>query len=84
VVIVGNPDGADTRDMLRELRRAFLPRTVILLSPDEGGKGELAGVAEFTRGMTSVDGRATAYVCRDFSCRQPTTDTAEMMARLQE
>jgi len=84
VVIAGNPEGADTREMLRELRRAFLPRTAVLLSPDGGEKGMLPGVAEFARGMTPVNGRAAAYVCRNFSCRQPTTDPAEMMAWLKE
>jgi len=83
VVIAGNPEGADTREMLRQLRQAFLPRTVILLAP-YGGKGALEDLPEFTRAMTPVDGRATAYVCRNFSCRQPTTDPAEMMAWLKE
>jgi len=84
VVIVGNPERADTRAMLRELRRAFLPRTTVLFSRDDGEKRELAGLAEFTRDMTSVEGRATAYVCRKFSCRRPTTNPAEMMAWLRE
>jgi len=56
---------------------------VILLAP-YGGKGALEDLPESTRAMTPVDGRATAYVCRNFSCRQPTTDPAEMMAWLKE
>lgn len=84
VVIAGSPEGTDTRDMLRELRRAFLPHVTVLLIPDEEEKGMLAGVAEFTEGMTRIDGRATAYVCRNFSCRKPTTDPAEMTTLLRE
>jgi uncharacterized protein len=85
VVIAGNPEGADTREMLQRLRRAFLPRTTVLLSPEDGDKkGMLSGVAEFSRDMTPVNGRAAAYVCRNFSCRQPTTDPAEMMDSLSE
>ncbi|WP_367360729.1 thioredoxin domain-containing protein [Syntrophus buswellii] len=84
VVIAGNADGEDTRGMLRELRRAFLPRTVVLLSPGGVEKGEHSGIPEFARGMTPVNGRAAAYVCRNFSCRQPTTDPADMMAWLRE
>ncbi len=82
VVIAGNPEGTDTCEMLRELRRTFLPRTVVLLCPEGGGKERLLRVAEFAREMTPVNGRSTAYVCRNFSCRQPTTDPAEMMAWL--
>ncbi|MDY0186379.1 MAG: thioredoxin domain-containing protein [Syntrophus sp. (in: bacteria)] len=84
VVIAGNRDGEDTRGMLRELHRAFLPRTVVLLSPSGGEKGGHSGIPEFARGMAPINGRAAAYVCRNFSCRQPTTDPAEMMAWLRE
>jgi len=84
VVIVGSPEDEDTRLMLRELRRPFLPHSVVLLKPDDGDQGEGAELAEFTRGMIRVDGRATAYVCRNYSCRQPTTDPGEMMAWLKE
>ncbi|OPY90237.1 MAG: hypothetical protein A4E72_00770 [Syntrophus sp. PtaU1.Bin208] len=84
VVIAGNPDGADTSEMLRQLRRTFLPRTVVLFCPEGEGKERISRVAEFAREMTPVNGRSTAYVCRNFSCRQPTTDPAQMMAWLQE
>jgi len=85
VVIAGNPESADTREMLQKLRRAFLPRTAVLLSPEDGDKkGMLSGIAEFSRDMTPVNGRAAAYVCRNFSCRQPTTDPVEMLDSLSE
>jgi uncharacterized protein YyaL (SSP411 family) len=83
VVIAGNPESSDFREMLRKLRRTFLPRTSVLLAPtDDGKEGELASLAKFTRDMKPVDGRATAYVCRNFSCRQPTTNLVEMMSWL--
>jgi uncharacterized protein YyaL (SSP411 family) len=28
--------------------------------------------------MKEVDGRATAYLCRDFACEAPTTDAGEL------
>jgi hypothetical protein len=85
VVIAGNPEISDTQDMLGQLRRAFLPRTCIMLvPPDDDKRGGLGSLAEFTREMTPVNGQATAYVCRNFSCRKPTTDPAEMMAWLRE
>ena len=38
-------------------------------------------MAPFVEAMAMVDGRATAYVCRDFACRQPATTGAEFALR---
>jgi len=32
--------------------------------------------------MPARDGRATAYVCRDFACQAPADDPAELAVRL--
>jgi len=34
------------------------------------------------RGRSLLGGLPTAYVCRNFSCRQPTVDLAQMEAEL--
>jgi uncharacterized protein YyaL (SSP411 family) len=32
--------------------------------------------------MRTVDGRATAYLCRDFACQAPTAEPAELSRQL--
>jgi uncharacterized protein YyaL (SSP411 family) len=81
VVIAGKADGADTHAMLEALRAAYIPNSVILLRP-EGDEGAITEIAEFTRSQTGVDGKATAFVCRNFSCELPTTDPARMLELL--
>ena len=81
VVIAGEPGAEDARDMLRALRRAFIPNKVVLFRP-AGDGGEITKIAPFTAGQTGIDGRAAAYVCRDYACRAPTTDTRAMLAAL--
>jgi len=81
VVIAGKPDADDTRAMLRTLRRPFLPNKVVLLRPD-GDSPVIARIAPYTTAQTSVDGKATAYVCRNFACKAPTTDAAKMLELL--
>jgi uncharacterized protein YyaL (SSP411 family) len=88
VVIAGRADGDDTRTMLESLRARYIPNCVVLLRP-AGGSGDeahpeaddvmITSIAEFTRPLTGKDGRATAYVCRNFACELPTTDAGRML-----
>lgn len=77
IVIAGDPEAADTKAMLAELRKSFLPNKVILLRTP-GNAAELAKLAPFTENQTSVDGKATAYVCENFACQLPTTEIAQL------
>ena len=80
VVIAGSKGGADTRALLRALQRPFFPNKVVILKGEEAER--LTAIAEYTGPIASLDGRAAAYVCRDFACQAPTTDVDEMVAAL--
>lgn len=80
VVIAGDAGAEDTKYMLDALRREFIPgKVVILRSRDDL---EIIGLAEYARDLTSIEGRAAAYVCRNYSCRLPVTDAGKMMELL--
>ncbi len=76
IVIAGNMQSEDTKAMLAALRREFIPNKVVIFRP---GDEEILSIAEFTRYLLSIDGRATAYVCRNYSCSAPTTDPGKMV-----
>src|SRR6516162_8328007 len=63
VVIAGDVRAADTRGMLRALRVQFIPNKVVLLRPSDEHAPEITRLAGFTRYQSSVQGKATAYVC---------------------
>jgi uncharacterized protein YyaL (SSP411 family) len=81
VVVVGSPAAADTESMLRALGSRFLPNTVVLFRP-HGPSSEITSLAAFTRDLKGLAGKATAYVCRGFTCQTPTADIAQMLELL--
>ncbi len=72
----------DTERLLNELRKSFLPNKVVLFRPSNGDSSEIADIAPYTRDQKTLDGKATAYVCANFSCEMPTSDPNKMMELL--
>jgi uncharacterized protein YyaL (SSP411 family) len=83
VVIAGQPGARDASAMLSALQTAYHPHKVILFHPD-GETEELARLAPFVKHQTSLDGKATAYICRNYACQAPTTDPAAMLAAFKQ
>jgi uncharacterized protein YyaL (SSP411 family) len=82
VIIVGSREGEDTAAMLRALRGEYLPNKVVLLISGGSEQVEIAEIAGFARHFHSKDGRATTYVCSNYSCKKPTSDPVEMLRLL--
>jgi uncharacterized protein YyaL (SSP411 family) len=82
VIIVGDTKAADTREMLSVIRKNFFPHTITLLKDPYADSEKLATLAPFTASYTSIDGRATAYVCHNYSCESPTTDAKHLLSLL--
>jgi hypothetical protein len=82
IVIVGNHQGKDTMDILRILRTQFIPNKVILFRPSGQDAPDISRIAAFTKNLSSIDGKATVYVCTNYTCKMPTTDTSKMLDSL--
>ncbi len=83
-VIVGNPDSEDTTHMLRPLRTAFLPHTVVLFRPAKEEQADILRIAPFVQPCTSLDGKATAYICQNYVCSLPTTEPETLLERFEQ
>ena len=80
IAIVGDPAAADTRALLAEVRRRYLPNSVLALAaPGDAAASELIPLLA-DRGQ--IGGRATAYVCRNFVCNLPVTEPEALAAQL--
>ncbi len=82
IVVAGRPKEDDTERMLRGLREHFIPNAVILLRPPEDESSDIVNIAPFTKDLEHVNNIATAYVCTNFACHNPTTDMTEMLGLL--
>jgi uncharacterized protein YyaL (SSP411 family) len=79
VVIVGKSEGADTRNMLGALRTRFIPNKVTIFRPSEIESPPIDRLSEYVKYQVSRDGKATAYVCMNFACKEPTTEVDKML-----
>jgi uncharacterized protein YyaL (SSP411 family) len=71
IVIAGKIDDPNTKALLSEVYRHFLPTTILLLA--DGGEGQkyLGEKNEAIRAMSMIDGKPAAYICEDFTCKAP-------------
>jgi len=75
IVIAGKKDTPETKALLKEVRRHFLPKTILFLADGAEGQKYLGEENEAIRAMSLVDGKAAAYVCENFTCKDPVNDT---------
>jgi uncharacterized protein YyaL (SSP411 family) len=79
VALAGEASAADTRALLREVSKRYLPNRLLALS----GGADSGGIP-LLQGRARLDGRATAYLCESFTCRTPTTEPAELGRQLDQ
>jgi len=80
VVIVGPRGEGRTNDLLREVARTYQPFAIVVPVDVRGeNTRRLLELLPWVSGQTMKDGRATAYVCRNFACERPTTDPGELV-----
>jgi len=82
VVIAGNPGASDTQALLSAVASHYQPNAVVLLHPEPQG-GEIEALASFIAVQRSLENRATAYVCTNFTCQMPATTAEGLLLRLQ-
>jgi uncharacterized protein YyaL (SSP411 family) len=69
IAIAGPPDV-----FLEAVRSQYLPRCIVAAGADQS--------IALLRNRPMIDSKPTAYVCENFTCRQPVTDAAAFRAQL--
>ncbi len=83
IIVVGAREAQDTSALLRTIHSRFMPNRILLLVDSEETRTRLVEGIPSVDGMRRIDGRAAAYVCRDYACQLPVTDSSALSELLQ-
>jgi hypothetical protein len=70
IAVVGNPSTEETRILLREIFRPYLPNKVVACGMD--------GEPFLLEKRPQINGLPTVYVCENFACKLPVTAPTEL------
>jgi uncharacterized protein YyaL (SSP411 family) len=79
IAVIGDPSNTATGRLLGPARSRFRPNQVIAATADPA-----ASVIPLLHDRFALNGRPTAFVCRNFACRQPVTEPEALEALLLE
>ncbi len=82
VAIVGEINAHDTAVMLKAFRSRFIPNSVLVFVPAGQEPSAISQIAKYTVNLAPIQGLATAYVCTNYSCELPTTNSSKMLELL--
>jgi hypothetical protein len=78
IIIAGNADSPDVKQMLKLIHSTFLPNAVVLLHEPDKADSALYNAVPFIKNQTAKEGKATVYVCENYTCNKPVNNTAEL------
>ncbi|ULO09610.1 thioredoxin domain-containing protein [Paenibacillus sp. 19GGS1-52] len=73
-VLSGKHDDPALHGMLAQFQQAYMPDAALLVKWEGTGAEDIVKLLPHLADKPSIHGAATAYVCRDFACREPITN----------
>jgi uncharacterized protein YyaL (SSP411 family) len=82
IAMVGKLASHEIRSFVEEIYARYIPNKVVAACEpnDDRAASEIALLAD----RTAIDGQATGYVCRNYTCLEPATTVEQFGARLEE
>ena len=80
IAVVGDAGDEDFSRLTAEVWRRYLPNKIVALASD--ADEEARGLVPLLRERGKVEGRATAYVCENYTCQRPVNDSSELASQL--
>ncbi len=84
IVIAGERGAENTEALLRVAAKILNPHQLLLLADGADNQAYLAEKLPFLETVVRLEGKATAYLCADFSCKMPTTSPETLQMQLEK
>jgi uncharacterized protein YyaL (SSP411 family) len=75
IVICGEREKDDTKEMLKTLNENYIPNKVVVLNSEDD---ELKIISPFIKCQKQVQNKATVYVCTNLSCKAPVNSKSDL------
>ena len=82
LVIAGNTDAEDTNELISTILNEYLPNKVFMLRKTEQEVPDIDNYSNFVEFFYNIEGKATAYVCINKTCKPPTHDIDKILELL--
>ncbi len=80
LAVIGSPGSAETQALLKKIWQPYLPNKVVAqAAPDQASAS--SGLPLLSD-RPQLEGKATVYVCENYTCQRPTNDPDELAAQL--
>ncbi|MBI3896619.1 MAG: thioredoxin domain-containing protein [Acidobacteria bacterium] len=84
IAVIGPFGSLGTQQLLATVEKLYLPNKVIaLLDPARAETARIAARVPLLAKKQMLDGKPTAYVCRDYACQHPTNNPAVLRQQLE-
>jgi uncharacterized protein YyaL (SSP411 family) len=79
LALIGDPQKPDFSHLYQVVAQRYLPGIVVA-----GASPGQADAPALLNGRGMIDGKATAYLCRGFSCKLPTAQPSELLSQIED
>lgn len=82
LVIGGDTEGKDTIEMIKAIYNSYIPNKAFIHRKTEQKSPEIDSYSNFVQFFENLEGKATAYVCINKTCKPPTHEIDKMLQYL--
>jgi hypothetical protein len=83
IVIAGDSGLESTKSMVRAARAVYNTNRILIHLSANGSRDSITALIPQIEKKSAIDGKPTAYVCRNYSCKRPVHNAAELAQLLE-